>query len=876
MTALLVLVGGHLWRPTGWIGDVTYTAVTLGAGLVAVVIARSRRSDTGDALAWVAAGVTMSGVGDVCYTVILRVQHVAPDASIADIFYLASYVALGLGLLLIVQGRRAVRELDPDGLIDVASFAVLATIVVGVVVDIGGVFDDPSLSLAAQFTWAAYPILDAALLTVLLRSLVTRRMLNISGVLIADGVACWLASDFTSLMMANASAYSTWMDLGWMLGAAAMVAGASARKAPRSAVDGETAGSRADQKVSGPRVVISLCPLIVPAIIEVWTRAHGEDSSPELLLVASAFLLLLAIVRATRLVRARDAEASQLRASERYFQALAANSADAVIVVDVAGRIINDSPHLGRMLGWPAESTPGLDAIDFMRPVEPDRARSIFARSTEPDGVVRETEMRVMHADGHERWLSLRIVNRTDDPAVGGVIVNIHDVTDRKRVEAELVHRAFHDSLTGLANRALFHDRVAQALKRTERSGLDIAVVYLDVDGFKTLNDSQGHEAGDQALGEIAGRLLSCVRSTDTVARLGGDEFAILIESPAPLDEAGSVADRVLDSLLAPLALGRQNFVLSASIGITISDDDSTASSMLRDADIAMYSAKVAGKARWRLYEPVMHAVAMERLQLETDLHLAVTKREFTLQYQPIIELECDVIVGFEALLRWNHPSRGLLGPDSFIPLAEANGSIVEIGRWALGEACATAAGWRASHPRADLSMAVNISTVQLARPAFLDEVRSALEASGLEPSALVLEMTETVLIDDIGSVARQFRALHSLGVRLAIDDFGTGYSSLSYLGEFPIDILKIDRSFVHAIIDPAPVPAILVGLLELGRTLDMEIVAEGIESELQRDVLRKHRCTFGQGFFFARPLSRTDSELLLDSRIAAPLASGS
>ena len=479
-----------------------------------------------------------------------------------------------------------------------------------------------------------------------------------------------------------------------------------------------------------------------------------------------------------------------------------------------------------------------------------------------PLGQLEASLNRVSAGGTHER------MKVTGDREFHAVVHALNDMSDRLQHAVEdLEHQAFHDSLTGLANRALFHDRVEHALQRTLRTGTDIAVVYLDIDGFKSVNDSLGHEAGDHVLREVASRLVAAVRTGDTVARLGGDEFAILVEqSTHPLDEASTIADRVLQSLSAPVALESQRIVLSASIGIVIGDAASTSSSMLRDADIAMYQGKAAGKARWTLYDPAMRAAAVERLELESDLYLALDDNQFRLVYQPIVELETERVVGFEALLRWHHPTRGVIVPDVFIPIAEDNGSIVAIGAWVLIEACRTGAMWHQRYPDLQLSMAVNLSGRQMASADIVEQVRGALRQSGLPPAALVLELTETVLVKDAVTAGQRLRELRDLGVKLAIDDFGTGYSSLSYLRQFPVDILKIDRSFVNTISDRDEIPAIVRGLLDLGKTLKLEIVAEGIELGVQRDSLRDEHCGFGQGFLFARPLSTIDAGELLGS----------
>jgi diguanylate cyclase (GGDEF)-like protein len=450
----------------------------------------------------------------------------------------------------------------------------------------------------------------------------------------------------------------------------------------------------------------------------------------------------------------------------------------------------------------------------------------------------------------------------------------------RRRTEEELAALAFSDGLTGLANRALFTDRLEQGLRRTARRGGEVAVVFLDLDGFKNVNDSLGHQAGDRLICEVAAILRGAVRTEDTLARLGGDEFAILVEHAAgqSVAEATRIADRVLTALEQQIDLGGPRVSVSASIGIATGDDSSldtaaTASSLLRDADNAMYWAKGAGRGRYVVFNPQMRSAAAERLQLEQDLWAALPAGQFRLVYQPVVDLGSERVVGFEALIRWDHPTLGVVLPERFLPVAEDIGLIVDVGRWVLTEACTAAARWQAQHPQvAGLSMAVNVSPSQLAAAGLVDAVAEALEASGLTPSALVLELTESVLVRDPVLAAERLRQLRALGVRLALDDFGTGYSSLSHLRQFAVDILKIDRSFVSTIDDVEALPAILRGLINLGHTLDLEIVAEGIEQEMQRTHLRDGHVGLAQGYLFAAPLESTDAELLLLGQSGAPV----
>jgi diguanylate cyclase (GGDEF)-like protein len=423
-------------------------------------------------------------------------------------------------------------------------------------------------------------------------------------------------------------------------------------------------------------------------------------------------------------------------------------------------------------------------------------------------------------------------------------------LTDAAMVDAAF-HQAFHDSLTGLANRAAFLDRLGHALAVAERSSSSAAVLFLDLDRFKTINDSLGHAAGDELLVAVAARLGDCLRDGDTPARFGGDEFAVLLEGVTGTDEAEAVAARVLEALRPPFEVHGRRVSISASVGIAMAnrrDQD-----ILRDADLAMYRAKSDGRDRHAMFEPQMHAALVEGLQLESDLRRAVEQDEFVVHYQPIVDLTTGSILGVEALVRWEHAERGLVPPGAFIPLAEETHLIVPIGRHVLRTACAQAAGWVERH--GDLTMSVNLSAAQLEHPDLVGDVAAALRDSGLEPARLMLEITETVLMANEAATIGRLRELKELGVQLAVDDFGTGYSSLTYLRDFPLDVLKVAKPFVDGLGgDGEQGVALARAIIELGESCRLDVVGEGIELNEQRNGLLQLGCRLGQGFLFARP----------------------
>jgi diguanylate cyclase (GGDEF)-like protein len=441
---------------------------------------------------------------------------------------------------------------------------------------------------------------------------------------------------------------------------------------------------------------------------------------------------------------------------------------------------------------------------------------------------------------------------------------------ENARLYEELRHQAFHDSLTGLANRALFQDRVAHAVVR--RPGPDaglIAVLFLDLDDFKTINESLGHAGGDQLLSAVAERLKACLRASDTPARIGGDEFAILLEDLRDESEATHVAQRVIDALRPPIRIGGTAAVIATSIGIAVTaPGEDGATELLRNADFAMYQAKHRGKGRYEVFRPSLREAVSERAALESLMRGAEERNELRLHYQPVVDLADGSIVGLEALVRWQAPGRGLLMPADFIGLAEESGLIVNIGQWVLERACRDTQGWRQRFDLDGLSVGVNLSARQFQHPDLVAEIGAALGSSGLEPSRLILEITESVLMLTTTTTIGKLADLRRIGVRLAIDDFGTGYSSLGYLERFPVDMLKIDKTFIDGIGERGNRPVLARAIVQLGRALDLQVVAEGIEREGQAAVLRRLGCARGQGYLYARPLPAEELEPLLAQRV--------
>jgi diguanylate cyclase (GGDEF)-like protein/PAS domain S-box-containing protein len=558
------------------------------------------------------------------------------------------------------------------------------------------------------------------------------------------------------------------------------------------------------------------------------------------------------------------------RQSEARFASLVQNSSDVVTVLRADSTIRYQSPSVKRVLGYEPEELMGTRLLGMIHPEDAPRVTSLLAEVS-GDRLPHPVEFRWQDRDG--RWVHVESLwsDMTMDQNVGGIVLNTRDVSERKLFEEQLTHQAFHDSITGLANRALFRDRVEHALERQRRDDHSVAVLFLDIDDFKTINDSLGHAAGDKLLTMVGDRLRACLRAADTAARLGGDEFGVLLEETG-YTRAAEVAERVMKGLESPMQVEDKEVFVRASIGIAIGDNDrkgmKAAEELLRNADVAMYSAKNQGKGRYQMFQPEMHATVLNRLELKADLQRAVENEEFIVYYQPVIVLETRAISGMEALVRWQHPQRGLVSPLDFIPLAEETGLIVPIGRWVLHEACRQAVALQEQFPSVTpLTMSVNLSARQLQHEGLVEEVRTALATTGLDPGTLILEITETVMAEDSDMATLRLSELKELGVLLAIDDFGTGYSSLNYIRRFPVDILKVDKSFIDGINEEGEESALTAAIIKLAGTLSLRAVAEGIEHVDQLDRLLELRCDLGQGFYFAKPLDTDHLKELLASK---------
>ncbi|CAN5684397.1 hypothetical protein BH18ACT15_BH18ACT15_02030 [soil metagenome] len=640
-------------------------------------------------------------------------------------------------------------------------------------------------------------------------------------------------------------------------------------------------GNEAHARATHDRLVTSLETL--QRTLATTSSAYGSlaQRADRVAVFGSFLVMILGAVTIGALFwryeRARRTAASQRARAEARFSSLVQNSADGILLTSAEGHILYASAATERLLGHKPPDIVGSRAIDL---IHSDDRKDIGADGDfrVKAGSYRKYEVRALHADGSHRWIEFDMMNLLEDPNVAGIVTNFRDIGARKNLEEDLRYQAFHDPLTSLANRALFADRVKHAEARADRNDERYAVFILDVDDFKNVNDTLGHDIGDQLLTALAGRLSAQLRATDTLARLGGDEFAILIEDIEDEVALDLVTNRLMSVFSLPFHLSCGEVTIGGSLGTAVSGVvERRSKELLRNADVAMYMAKAGGKGSYEIFEAGMHAPMVERLQLRADLQSAVSNQELRLDYQPIVSLADGTILALEALVRWQHPRRGLLSPDQFVALAEETGEIVPLGNWVLEEACRQAREWQVRHRRhPSLSISINLSLRQLRDPGFARRVADVLDKSGLAPHTLILEITESTLmadtsdrlgerLDGVDATVDRLGELKKTGVRLAVDDFGTGYSSLSYLRRFPIDILKIDRSFIHGVVAGAEDAAIALALVALGDTLALQTLAEGIENADQLAAVRGAGYSLGQGYHLAKPLDPALIDELLE-----------
>src|SRR4051795_2319858 len=847
------------------LSNVGLWAIALAAGVGA--FRRSLRHHGKDRRFWVLIGAatTSWALGQLVWTWYESVlSQEVPFPSPADLGYLGlAPLAAAAMLALPLAAQSAAGKIRTlfDGLMVAASLLLCSWVLV-----LQPVFDAGVDSLLNVSISLAYPVGDVVLMTMVvttwLRARRAARRLPVSLPFLASGLLAFAVADSGFTYATTLGFYSSGsvIDLGWFTGFSLILV-SSLRPEPA-----EKAGVAEDEVGALPLgswlPYAAVMAALLTSVVEVVRTGHSDTvvmwsrTGIIILLVCRQILTLIENQALTRTLEDRvRARTSELATSRERFVALVQHSSDIVTLVDRTGRVLYQSASIGRILGYAAADMEGQAVTRFMGVEEAAFLEQALEHAAAEDLRMHTVMSTWRHADGRDCRVEITITNLLTNPHLGGLVLNTRDVTDRVRLEEQLTGMAFSDSLTGLPNRALFKDRLQHALMRRGADGRGVAVLFLDLDGFKSINDTLGHSAGDDLLVPVAERLQSVVRAADTVARFGGDEFAILLEDAAPADEI-ALAERVNDVVQGLVELQGERAHIAASVGIARLDDNTTtAEQVLRNADLAMYQAKATGAGGYAVFHPEMHAGLVERVRLESDLRTAVAENQFVVHYQPMISMRTGQITGVEALVRWQHPERGLIPPAAFIPIAETSGLIRDIGLFVLREACEQTLRWQATCPDAEaLKISVNVSPRQLLHDDFPELVRQVLDDTGLPAPQLTLEMTESVLIDNGGESLRMLNRLHDIGVRLAIDDFGTGYSSLSYLHRFPVDVLKIDRSFVERL-STGRDAALVHTILRLGHTLQLETVAEGIERPQEMLILRRQGCTTGQGFHFSPPV---------------------
>jgi diguanylate cyclase (GGDEF)-like protein/PAS domain S-box-containing protein len=560
----------------------------------------------------------------------------------------------------------------------------------------------------------------------------------------------------------------------------------------------------------------------------------------------------------------KQAEAA-LRASEERFRSLVRNASDVIAILDADASFRYVSPSAESVWGMSPADLEGKTPFSIVYPQDLAHLQALLDHVCMEEEGSLSGEIRWDRGDDSWSACEIHLSNRLSEPAISGIIMTCRDITERKAIEAQLAHQAFHDALTGLPNRALFMESLGRALTRAQRSMSGVAVIFIDLDGFKVINDSLGHDTGDQLLLAVSEQLGNCIRSGDTVARLGGDEFIILLEDLNDAAAVHEIADRIVRQFAEPIFLNEREIFTSASLGIAFNGlKDCTPDDLVRAADTAMYYAKNTGKARYVVFDPSMNVRALERLELGTDLRHALERNELRICYQPIIDMATGNICEVEALARWEHPRLGMISPLQFIPIAEETGLIVSVGQWILEETCRQLKAWDKDH----IACSVNLSARQLQQDNLVEEIARILEETGIEPGRLKLEITESVMMQEMESTVEKLHQIKALGIQLAIDDFGTGYSSMAYLSSLPVDTLKIDRSFIQKIGQLTDDEAIIRAMISLAKTLNLKVTSEGIETVEQYDYLHQMGSDCGQGFYLSRPLPGSELDFLLTQKI--------
>jgi diguanylate cyclase (GGDEF)-like protein/PAS domain S-box-containing protein len=830
----------------------------IAAALLAIVAARvTRQPAARKTWRFLAAAIVTYNLGNLV-DAFLRISGLTPFPSLADFFYLAFFPVLIAGILVSLRAsslRASWGRLLLDSLILVLGFGTFFWFFV--ISPAAAANEEELARFVLTQVYIALDCLMVMAIGVLLMNSSNCPLRKTTIALLAGGFVLMFLGDIVwaaSVVVNQYISGDNFSDVLYLACYASLAAAAQVQIRDKSRPERQrSAGASAiTQGIAYAGLGLSFFVLVY--------FAASDGSSPVTIMTVAIFVLAILVMARQSVILRDDALARQRKAVdlvEARFASLIRNASDVIMIVDADGRIEYASPAVQRTFGLWQDDLVGRRLGEIWREADNDRIAAFLAEVTATQGIsIGPVEIPV---GTKTRRFILECVgsNLLDDPAVKGLALNLRDVTERKALEDQLRQLAFHDPLTLLANRSLFRNRVEHALALSRRTQERLAVLMIDLDNFKNVNDSQGHEVGDRLLQTAAQRLVKCTRAADTVARLGGDEFAVLLEGITTVEQAERIATSVTEAFRTPISIDGNDMLVTASIGVAFSAPGDDTENVLRNADIAMYNAKSTGKARHVVFHERMQEQLQERLRLEDDLNQAFIRGEFFLEFQPIIDLKTTELLGVEALVRWQHPVSGRLLPAQFIPMAEETGQIIALGRWVLEDACRQVQEWRQRISAGDgLRVAVNISGRHLQQGDLIADVRHALEVSGLDPQSLLIELTESTMMHNSEANLIKLKELKALGVRLAIDDFGTGYSSLSYLHRFPIDILKIDRSFVSRLTESSEGPKLARAVVMLGETLGLETVAEGVEVDDQVAQLLQLGCVAGQGFLFSHATS--------------------
>lgn len=814
---------------------------------------------------WLTVAVGAWFLGDLLWMLEALTEGTPPSLGLADVAYLAFY-PLGLQALAVLPGLGSTAaerwRLQLDALIASLTTAALFTFLWPIPADPSG-----SETWLVHFLYLGYPAGDVMLLTAVtvlrLRQTPQQSAAQLGTVMF--GLAVKTLADllharsvFADVNMVNGLTGFAWLAFYAM---ATRTATLSATRTSATAPAVATTMRNGRLLTWLPFVGVTLAGTLLLQVV-----FAGDVVAARGMAVVTVALSIAVLLRQTlvgRELRRLD-QLTALGVAESRLADLVRHSHDVVMVVDADAIVHYASPSITRVLGLAPGRLQGKSGLGLLHLDDIEPARLALTRVSAHGAHTESLVLRVQHGAGGWRHLEMVATNRFDTPSINGIVLNLRDVTERRELEGRLQWQAFHDPMTGLANRVLFADRVAHAIARRQRSGSDIGVLFIDLDHFKAVNDTLGHAAGDALLREAAKRITQEVRASDTVARFGGDEFAILLEE-APLAQCRLTAERLLTQLTRGFSLDGREVFTGASIGLAMAQPGESLDDVVRNADVAMYVAKAEGRSRVVTFEGHMREQVTERLTLEADLRRALERHELSVLYQAQVDLRSGEILGAEALVRWNHPTRGFIPPSRFVPIAEQAGLMLALSRFVLHTATRDAAHWRQPGQEApSVHVAVNLSGRHVQDPSLLADVEAALGEAGLDPSLLTIEITESVMMHNTQSAIAVLHDLKALGCKIAVDDFGTGYSSLSYLQQFPVDMLKIDKRFIDSLGTPEGEDALTRAILSLGDSLGLATVAEGIETPRQLAELQRMGCLLGQGFLLAHPLpARVFAELL-------------